>query len=71
MKNGVQSSKEQNMKTLKNFIDNQAEELLQQSDLTVITGGETDNKELSKDLNIFSDCQTTNNCHGGLCSGHE
>lgn len=54
------------MNTLKNFIDNQAGELLQQSDLVALTGGSESTDK--KDLNIFGDCGTTNNCQGGNCS---
>lgn len=54
------------MKTLKNFIDNQAEELLQESDLAVLTGGASAD-EVVKDVNALADCSTTNNCNGGNC----
>ena len=58
------------MKTLKDFIDNQAEELLQQSDLIGLAGGTggTSEEEIIKELNALADCGTTNNCNGGNCA---
>ncbi len=53
------------MKTLKNFIDNQAEELLHESDLADITGGASAD-EVEK-INALADCSTTNNCASGNC----
>ena len=49
------------MNTLKNFIDNQAEGLLQQSDLVSLTGGGPNGDGLVKDINALADCGTTNN----------
>lgn len=60
------NKKQRNMNTLKNFIDNQAEELLQQSDLASLTGGVSDGDGSDK-INALADCRTTNNCHGGNC----
>lgn len=44
------------MNTLKNFIDNQAEGLLQQSDLVSLTGGGPNGDGLVKDINALADC---------------
>lgn len=55
------------MNTLKKFIDNQAEELLQQSDLADLTGGISD-YIATNEINTVADCSTTiNNCHGANC----
>lgn len=56
------------MNTLKNFIDNQAEGLLQQSDLVSLTGGGPNGDGLVKDINALADCGTTNNCNSGNCT---
>lgn len=53
------------MKTLKDFLENQAEDLLQQADLAELTGG--DDLSVKKDINGLADCSTTNNCHAGNC----
>lgn len=60
--------KERKMNTLKNFIDNQAEGLLQQSDLVSLTGGGHNGDGLVKDINALADCGTTNNCNSGNCT---
>lgn len=57
------------MDTLQNFIDKQADMLLEQEDLVGLTGGTSDPTPLQgKPINVLADCGTTNNCQSGNCS---
>lgn len=55
------------MKSLNEFLENQADELLENSDLVCLSGGDEDKSD-SVNNNAFANCGTTNNCHGGNCA---